>query len=206
MRDPVIIILAILCFMGVSCGIISLFVSFLGCCRFPFLCLYRRLNSTFTDAEEDGELSVEEISRPPSVAQRRSTRRRISTLIEKSTLSVTESKTLCNEGWTCCICLEGGENTDDVATITRLKCNHATHAECLRMWLEKGRAVCCLCNADVFSESTKEPSVSSRGSIDVGAFGSLIVERTEHTPSSPGTSVVIDTGQDNSQSVILLDA
>lgn len=149
------------------------------------------------------------ILRPPIIASRRSARRRIAALIDRLKLSATEVNALCEDGWSCCICLEERDTEEMFPSITRLKCNHATHSECLRLWLEKGRAVCCLCNADVFSDSAKEHSFSSRGSItsgvDAGAFGSLIVERTEHAPSSPGTSVLIDVSQENSENPTSLE-
>lgn len=142
-----------------------------------------------------GPTSEAFVTPPPPITSRR----RISKLIEGSKLSANETKALREDGWSCCICLEETDDEEQTRPVTRLKCNHATHSECLRVWLETGRAACCLCNADVFSDSVKEHSLSSLSSTtsagDTGLIGSLVVERTDRTPSSPATSVFIDISQ-----------
>lgn len=121
---------------------------------------------------------------------------RISTLVENAKLSDEEVQALHAEGWSCCICLDMGPENGCFPPVSRLHCNHATHSDCLRSWLEKGRAVCCLCNADVFPDETKEETASTGGSTasgyDIGPLGSLEVERTEGAPSSPATSIFVD--------------
>lgn len=136
--------------------------------------------------------SIPAVTRPPAITSRK----RISSLIENAKLPESEVRAMHAEGWTCCICLEEQEEGQKFPSVSRLECNHATHSDCLRSWLEKGRAVCCLCNAQVFPDSAKDTAISSgRSSISVdehGANDSLVVEQTEETPSSPGTSIVME--------------
>eukprot|EP00177_Eucheuma_denticulatum_P002964 GFKZ01005328.1.p1 GENE.GFKZ01005328.1~~GFKZ01005328.1.p1 ORF type:complete len:164 (+),score=7.11 GFKZ01005328.1:1019-1510(+) len=137
------------------------------------------------------------IRQPPRSATS-ATSRRIRRLVETTKLSDQQVRELDDEAWSCCICL--GERAGDdgkPAPVSRLYCGHATHSECLQSWLEKGRAVCPLCNTDVFlpdikSYSSKSSSGSGR---DEERADSLQVEPTEGAPSSPGNSVRIDMSQ-----------
>lgn len=133
----------------------------------------------------------------PSYYTTAALRRRISTLIERTKLSEEEVRALHAEGWTCCICLEQQTEGDSSLSVSRLQCKHATHSTCLQSWLEKGRAVCCLCGAGVFPDDMKEgvSTSSFTSGNDGGPSGSLRVERTEGSPSSPATSISIEQSQ-----------
>lgn len=145
---------------------------------------------------EDTMHALRLLQPPRSAAS--ATSRRIRRLVETTKLSDQQVKQLDDEAWTCCICL--GERAGDdgkLASVSRLYCGHATHSECLQSWLEKGRAVCPLCNTDVFLPDIKgSSSKSSSGSgFDDEGADSLHVEPTEGAPSSPGNSVRIDMSQ-----------
>lgn len=164
-----------------------------GSPRHRFMSRRRQNQSPNPSANET--IAEQSVSLPPMT----SSRRRISTLVENAKLSDEEVQALHSEGWSCCICLDVEPDNGYFPPVSRLHCNHATHSECLRSWLEKGRAVCCLCNADVFPDETKEATASSGGSTasgyDIGPLGSLEVERTEGAPSSPATSILVDQSQ-----------
>lgn len=152
------------------------------------------------------EITHRVIRRPPIAASRR----RISALVEATKISEEETVALCADGWSCCICLEDQQSEGSLCqSVSRLQCNHATHTECLRAWLEKGRAVCCLCNTEVFPDGLKDAAGSSGRSYgsadDREPIGSLEVERTEGAPSSPATSVFIDMSQPRSAEQRLSD-
>lgn len=78
------------------------------------------------------------------------TSRKISALVSETEVSEAEVRLMIASGWSCCICLDSEPGSGHLRSVSRLKCGHATHSECLQVWLQKGRAVCCLCNADVF--------------------------------------------------------
>lgn len=166
----------------------------------------RRSNSQAPPPPPDEEIINRIVRRPPIATSRR----RISALVETAKLSNEEAHALRIEGWSCCICLEEPQAEDGCfQSISRLQCMHATHSECLRAWLEKGRAVCCLCNAEVFPDGLKDAAGSSGRSFgsaeDRDLIGSLEVERTEGAPSSPATSVFIEISQPRSAEQQLSD-
>lgn len=92
---------------------------------------------------------------------------RISALVDNAKVSDTEARQMVASGWSCCICLDSEPEDGCLQAVTRLECHHATHSECLRSWLLKGRAVCCLCNADVFPKDENRRSLS--GDSDSGS-------------------------------------
>lgn len=146
---------------------------------------------------EEVPLSISVTHPPLSAVQRR-----ISLVVQATTLCDADARELYATGWTCCICLDDRPIPSHqlAPPIARLKCNHATHADCLRLWLEKGRAVCCLCNACVVppqkhSSHTHTSSGSPRSSVsalDAIPGSSLVAERTEATQSSPSNSILGD--------------
>lgn len=149
----------------------------------------RRPSSNFSTASPRQEIAF-----PTSVYQQR-----ISSLIERSLMSPEQIKALAEQQWTCCICLEQIEEGPSISAVARLRCNHSIHAECLKTWLGKGRAACCICNAEVFSEpftDWNESVAHSLPSVLEGRpTGSFAIEITEYTPSSPATSIVAQFSQ-----------
>lgn len=149
----------------------------------------RRPSSSFSTASPRQEIAF-----PTSVYQQR-----ITSLIERSLLSPEQVKNLAEQQWTCCICLEQIEDGPSISPVARLQCNHAIHAECLKTWLGKGRAACCICNAEVFSEPFTDWNVSVAQNLpsvlDGRPTGSFAIEITEYTPSSPATSIVAQFSQ-----------
>lgn len=91
------------------------------------------------------------------------TEKEIDTLLANATLSEKEALELKNDSWICCICLE--DNATDTK-IARLACGHSTHLQCLRQWLEKGRPVCCLCNAPAASSAASSVRGDDNLSLD----------------------------------------
>lgn len=126
---------------------------------------------------------------PPSIPDTR-----VSVLIDQSLLSLEDGNALKEEQWSCCICLEEVADGPYSQPIARLKCGHSMHAHCLRTWLSKGRAVCCICNSEVFSDLAADGDESLASSMpfltEGRPTGSLVVEITEYSPSSPSTSLV----------------
>lgn len=128
---------------------------------------------------------------------------RISELVDNSKVSDTEARQMVASGWSCCICLDSEPEDGCLQAVTRLECHHATHSECLRSWLLKGRAVCCLCNADVFPKDENRRSLSGgsgSGSearsansepadVEVMSSSQSTSARTER-PESPPTAIL----------------
>ncbi|CAN8062841.1 unnamed protein product [Agarophyton chilense] len=129
---------------------------------------------------------------------------RISLFIRQHSMIPDQIKKIADEQWTCCICLEQIPDVQRLPHIVRLRCSHAIHAECFRMWVSKGRAVCCICNSPVFSDSQIDDNdsyaPSSPSMVGSRPPGSLIVEITEYSPSSPATSDVVQASQPQADS------
>lgn len=113
-----------------------------------------------TEYEDEDELHQEHQHRRRTISY---TEKEIDTLLANATLSEEEALKLKNDSWICCICLE--DNATDTK-IARLACGHSTHLQCLRQWLEKGRPVCCLCNAPAVSSAASSVRGDDNLSLD----------------------------------------
>lgn len=105
----------------------------------------------------DGTVLDSSVQRPEVT----SVTKRICSLVESTKIPEDEVRELSADGWSCCICCDVGSEDGPFLAVSRLQCGHAMHSLCLRTWLERGRAVCCLCNANVFPDLSGESATSS---------------------------------------------
>lgn len=132
--------------------------------------------------------------RPPVHPPMTQPRRTFADLVQESIISEEETDQLRMQSWLCCICLEDVPSNSSSPPIARLNCGHATHAQCLRMWLEKGRAVCCLCNAPAVSSVNDDCTSSDTASVSVfdPTASSSVSESTEFSSFSRSYSLLTE--------------